>query len=142
MPGAAQKSAFSHLAQRTRQVMKTRRNYEDQLGQAVASWLRAQRPDCVWFHVVNEGKRSKAAGGIAKAMGMTAGVADYAFVLNGGQAAFIELKVGDNRLTVPQKIFADRVQALGGLFAECRSLDEVISTLKGWGVTWAGRARP
>lgn len=139
MPAAAKQTPFGQLVRTQRQTMKARRNYEDQLAQAVASWLTAQKPDCLWYHVPNGGWRSKAEAGRFKAMGVAAGVADYAFVLNGGQAAFIELKVGNNRMSVPQKIFADRVQALGGLFAECRSVDDVRTTLKGWGVTWAGQ---
>lgn len=113
---------------------------EDDLAKEVATalgWLCG--PDVLWWHTVNEGKRSKAAAGLAKAMGQLAGVYDYIFIwkllgMISPQVGLIELKAGKNGLSGPQVVFGSRAVMLGCRIAMARSLDEVIDTLAAWQV--------
>ena len=121
--------------------MPRRDNPEEQLQRAVVEWLRWTKPDVVWFFVNNGARLSKAQAGKAIGLGVLPGVADLAFVLPGGQAAFIELKVKGTYLSAVQRDFSTKVQALGAWYALARSIEDVEGTLKAWGVTFAhGRA--
>ena len=118
---------------------------EDHLTIACANLCRMVLAPCVRFaHVPNEGKRSKAAGGKAKAMGMLAGFPDLWFGWPMGQTGYIELKVpgGPGKrpgaLSPAQKEFRDWCRASGHLWMECRSIAEVYATLKGWKVPLKG----
>lgn len=81
-----------------------------------------------WFHVPNQGKRSKATAGLFKGMGLLAGVTDIVLVSGqpggGGRVAFLELKAptGKCRLREGQEEFRDMCQALGIEWAEENSL--------------------
>ena len=112
---------------------------EERLQRSVAAALVMCRPENVVWYAVPNSPRNPVAGARLKAMGMRAGVADLAFVIE-GQAFFIELKVekshegGRTYLEPEQRQFRDDVQQAGGYFALCRSLDEVMRALRGWGV--------
>jgi hypothetical protein len=107
---------------------------EDRLHRSVAEYLRTVHPDLVWYHPANGGWRSAREAGKLKAMGVLAGVCDLAFILPGGQAAFIELKAAKGALSIPQKVFIERAERNKAWVAVCRSIDEVIATLADWGV--------
>ena len=80
----------------------------------------------VWFHVANEGKRSKIVACLLKAMGLHSGVSDYVFVWSGG-ALFAEIKVKGNSPTTNQKIFKKWCEEVGleyQVFYDCESLLE------------------
>ena len=62
-----------------------------------------------------------------------AGVPDFAFHWTDG-SGFIELKAGSNSLSPAQKNFRDKCVGLEIPFRVCRSLDQVITTLREWGV--------
>lgn len=111
---------------------------EDQLHKAVADYLRRVHPGLLWYHPANGGARSAREGAKLKAMGVRPGTPDLAFILPGGQAAFIELKTGTGRLHSAQEAFGRQAIAAQAWWALCRSLDEVIATLDEWGVK--GRA--
>lgn len=111
-----------------------------------------------WWHTPNEGKRSLTAGQIAKGMGLRTGFADFGFgfripgatrwvpALGKGegrgrheplpvvQMAVIELKRADggSGLSAYQQQFRDDCEAVGIWWAECRSVQEVDATLRGW----------
>lgn len=87
-----------------------------------------------WFHVPNQGKRSKATAGLFKGMGLLAGVTDIVLVSGqpggGGRVAFLELKAKDakgrdGKLSKPQEDFRDMCKALGIMWGEARTLEEV-----------------
>ena len=107
---------------------------EQELQIGVANMLRVSLPaDCFWTFINNGMGRSKAEGGIAKAMGQRAGVPDLLFVYR-GRALFIEMKAGKGKES-PTQIECHGLLAMAGApVATCRSVDEVIFTLKGWGV--------
>ncbi len=114
-------------------------NREEALQRAVVQLLTLCLPDnIVWFHVPNGEYRSKRTGAKLKAMGVRAGVADLAFVLPEGRAAFIELKAEGKYQTKVQRDFEGGVKRAGGLYQVCRSLEDVAETLSEWGVDIRG----
>ena len=90
------------------------------------------RPDVLWFHIPNGGLRSKAEAAIMKGLGTKPGVADLAFVLPGGRAAFLELKSGKGVLSEAQKAFRQSCIAAGAGWAMARNIDEALSVLDAW----------
>lgn len=68
-----------------------------------------------------------------KGLGVLAGVADLTVLWSDGQAGFIELKAGKGRLQDTQKAFRGALAERGHRWAECRSLEDVETTLKQWG---------
>lgn len=115
---------------------------EDALQIACADFCRlALDPSVIWHHSVNEGKRGKAAAGIAKAMGQRAGWSDFVLIWSNGAPfapipliGFVELKTLTGTLTDNQKTFRDDVKTIGTEWALCRSLAEFIAALKVFGV--------
>ena len=107
---------------------------EDILQMQVARFLKIAAPDLLWFHPANGGYRNPREAKKLKDMGVRPGVPDLAFVLPGGMSAFIELKAGKNGLQPSQKDFAQQATEAGSAWQVCRSLEEVESTLRAWGV--------
>jgi hypothetical protein len=89
--------------------------------------------DLIWFHPVNEGARSARTGAFLKKMGMKPGVPDFALVLPGGRAAFLELKQRKGRQSVEQKAFQLSCEQTGVPYRVARSPEEVSSILTEWG---------
>lgn len=89
--------------------------------------------ELVHFHVPNGEARSKVTGARLKALGVRPGVADFAMVLPGGRAAFLELKTPTGRASPEQRVFRCDAEAAGALYAIARTPEEVEATLAGWG---------
>lgn len=107
---------------------------EDILHRDVVRLLRyAARGDVIWFHVPNGEHRNPLTGARLKSLGVRAGVADLAFVLPGGQAAFLELKRARGRMSAAQGAFADACRTAGALHAVVDTIDDAIATLRAWG---------
>lgn len=115
-------------------------NREERIQRAVVQHLTLCLPENVVWYSVPNAPRNAVSGGRLKATGMRAGVADLAFVLPGGKSAFIEMKCekdhqGDRTyIDADQRAFRDQVRLAGGLYAVCRSSEEVMETLGSWGV--------
>jgi hypothetical protein len=92
-----------------------------------------------FFHPANGFKRSKAEAGIGKALGVRAGTPDL-IVFSAGRAFGLELKAPKGRVLPSQKEWAARAEQHGVPTAICRSLDEVLDALRGWGITNARAA--
>lgn len=80
---------------------------EDLLQEACVNYLQLQYPKVLFFHVPNEGKRTKFERFKAKVLGIKSGVSDLIIIepnrdFNG---LAIELKVGTNTPTLNQKKF-------------------------------------
>jgi len=114
---------------------------EDILQMQVIRFLKVAAPDLTVYHAANGGYRNPREAKKLKDMGVLPGVADLCFILPGGLAAFIELKVGKNPQTQTQKDFAVDVIAKGAAYAVCRSLEAVEETLRTWGVKLRARAQ-
>lgn len=110
------------------------RHLESALQKQVIKYIRLQYPHALSFAVPNGGKRGKGEAAIMKAEGVLAGVSDILVFWQGGRGA-IELKVGKNAESDYQKAFAARWQALGGHYAVCRSLDDVIEVMHSWRIS-------
>lgn len=109
------------------------RHLESALQKQVIGYIRLQYPHTLSFAVPNGGKRGKVEASIMKAEGVLAGVSDILLFWHGGMGA-IELKIGKNTESDYQKAFGARWLEIGGHYAVCRSLDDVISVMRAWGI--------
>jgi hypothetical protein len=85
----------------------------------------------VWTACLTGTHLSRQARSRARAMGVKRGFPDLQFLFPDGVTRYIELKAGAS-LSPEQKDFRDRC-APHGIFAVCRSVDEVATVLRGWG---------
>lgn len=86
----------------------------------------------VWFHVPNGGRRGKVTTAVYRMLGLIPGVADYAFLWDGG-CGVIEVKAGRGRLEDSQKHFRVWCERTGVPWALCYSADELNEQLRAWG---------
>lgn len=90
------------------------------------------------FSIPNGGKRSKLAGGIQKAEGMRAGVADLFLAVPKiisniiCHGLFIEMKTTKGTQKDTQKEFQKAVEAQGYKYVICRSFDEFKIIIEGY----------
>ena len=110
------------------------RKLEEGLQRCVADFLRRGCPGLIWYAVPNGGLRNKRVAADLKRQGVKAGVPDLAFVLPGGRAAFIELKVGKNDTSDAQESFMLDAEGVGAVCEVCRSVEDVRDVLVMWGV--------
>lgn len=92
----------------------------------------------ILHHSHNEGRRSKADAGTAKAMGQQPGFADL-IILYLGVVYFIEFKSGDGEQTPDQVRFEAGLHETGfTYYTIIRSVDEFVSALSRWNLAKAG----
>lgn len=111
-----------------------RDNPEQRLQIAVKEYLGWCLPaEILWTaSLAGHGKMSMHARNKAKAMGLKPGWPDLQFLFPDGVTRYIELKSDTGRLQPEQVAFRDRTEP-HGVWALCRSVDEVAATLRGWG---------
>ena len=109
---------------------------ERQIHLVVADYLtKTEKLDgFMWFHTPNGGHRTQANGGLLKAMGMKAGIPDIC-IIKGGKSHWIEIKTRTGRASPVQSEMSKQLIEAGCVYAICRSLDEVVVALRGWGIT-------
>lgn len=118
----------------------TRSTAERRFTIVVADYFRRVLPDeILWSHFPAGENREAQTGALLKRMGLQPGWPDFILVLHDGIAGFIELKIGDGRLSPDQREHERKAQKLGARWAECRSLAEVEAVLDMWGVPLKGR---
>ena len=143
----------ARLLSRGKLNWRWRLGHEDKLSIEIADTLRNLSMDGllngVFCHLPNEGKRHKITGEILRAMGMITGAPDFVFIGAWG-GGFIELKAPELRMASPKtgKSIIKRPQGElteaqqdfqawcigeGAKHAVCRSVDEVLDTLRAWG---------
>lgn len=116
------------------------RGPEEQLHRAVVQLIRAAMPvppsGPYWFHPHNEGKRSKAEAGTARAMGQRSGNPDLWFVWHGEDRRpfAIELKAPGGYPTKNQRQAFEEITGAGAGHYICRSVEEVGQALSAEGV--------
>jgi hypothetical protein len=111
-------------------------NSEDQLQEAIISVWRNHTPRDEWFrlfHPANGGQRNAIEAAKFKRMGVVAGIADLVCLLPDSKVGFIELKFGKNGTSIHQDDFARFCKNSGYPYALCRTVEEALDTLKGWG---------
>lgn len=110
-----------------------RANPEARLQISVKQYLNVCLPsDIQWTASLTGVNLPPASRARAKAMGVRRGWPDLQFLFPDGVTRYIELKTKVGTLTPEQRDFRDRC-AEHGIFAVCRSLDEVAETLQRWG---------
>ncbi len=124
--------------------MGTKRdNPEMRLHMAILPFLQAVLPreaaDTL-IHVPNGEKRSPATGALLKRMGTKPGVEDLQFIWAGRLHA-IEVKPEGEYQSRVQKAREAAVVAAGGVYAICRSTDDVRETLAEWRIPTRETAR-
>lgn len=122
---------------RTNAARRARRTPEQDLQIAIVQGLRAALPrPWIVAHYPAGGYRTKAEGGILKAMGTVAGFPDLMIlgemVQDGPTAFFIELKADASEPSEVQKDCHKRLRYLGFEVAVCRSWEQVVVTCKQW----------
>ncbi len=112
------------------------KSYEDLLSEALNQYCALMlKPNVIYFHVPNEGKRSPAYGKKLKDMGLKAGVFDWWFIEPQTQIArCMELKANKNKLTPTQIDFKTKCDDAGVDYAVCYNLEECEASLKAWGL--------
>jgi hypothetical protein len=120
--GKAHSSGEWHRPERQGKLM---RNPETRLHAAVVRYVRAICPECRIWHPANGGKRSKETARLMAALGVERGTPDLVLMGPDRVIGFIEVKVGDGKLTDEQDSF--RMDCIRWGFAYCiaRSLDDV-----------------
>jgi hypothetical protein len=111
---------------------------EQLIHQAVVKHLRLRGADgVVFFHVPNGahfgGRRGRVQGGIAKSLGVRAGVSDI-IALHRGKLHALEIKGPGGKPTPAQISFIHDVREQGGLGAIANGIDEALHTLENWGL--------
>lgn len=103
---------------------------EEELQKAVVRYLRFAVPDGVWWCASLSGIRLPIhVARRMKDLGMTRGAPDLSFILPDGRTAYLELKSSEGSLSPAQKRVRDLVSPTG-LWAVCRSLDDVEAALR------------
>lgn len=113
------------------------KHYESALQIQCVKWFRLQYPKEVIFAIPNARKVGIRMGGILKAEGVTAGVADLFIMAPGlsdkGQeidvfyGLFIEMKYGVGKQSPEQKAFQKHCERKGYKYVVCRTIEEFIN---------------
>lgn len=113
---------------------KPRDNPEQRLQIAVKEYLGWCLPEEVLWtaSLAGHGRMTMHARNKAKAMGLKPGWPDLQFLFPDGVTRYIELKSDVGSLQPEQRAFRDRSNP-HGIWALCRSVEEVETTLRGWG---------
>lgn len=106
---------------------------EESIHKTVIEWIRLHNLiSPLVIHIPNQGIRTKRFGGILKAMGMRAGVADLFIAMgcHNYHGAWIELKSEKGKLSPVQQSFLHDMRTQNYFVAVCYSVDEAIATIK------------
>lgn len=91
-----------------------RRSPEAELQRFIVQTLKLFGVDgLIYFHVPNQGKRTKWSGAELKRLGLLPGVPDLAIILPGARIAFLELKSLDGVLSPAQVAFGETCYLAG-----------------------------
>lgn len=112
-------------------VQQVREEHEIQV--SCIKWFRLQyrQYEKILFAIPNGAYKSKAAAGMMKAEGLTAGVADLCLALPRGRygALYIEMKQKGNYQQANQKEWEKECLKAGNLYVVCRSIEEFMKAV-------------
>jgi hypothetical protein len=112
---------------------------EFQLHCAVADTVRRWiMPNWIFTHIANGEYRDPVTAARLKRMGVVAGWPDLVFFGPQGQVRFVELKAKGGRLSEAQAAVASHLVAAGHGYLCSDSFDDVVVTLKDWGIVRSG----
>lgn len=104
---------------------------ESQLHKSVVDWLALHQLDCFWT-TLEHGANGVARATKNKRMGVAGGLPDMMFIRK-GHVFFIELKTKKGSVKQQQRDCHDAIYERGGGHTRiCRSVDDVIGTLRAW----------
>lgn len=110
---------------------------EEQICVGFANTLRvatfAGKLTCLWLHLPNESKRSRAAGAILRAMGLVPGAPDYLFA-RGDATYFLEFKTAKGKQNSNQTAFQRWCETVNVPYVLVRSEAEALKQLQDWGL--------
>lgn len=108
---------------------------ESPIQKSIVNFLQAALPENALFYAIpNEGRRSPQQAGLAKAMGLRAGMPDLGLV-HEGRAFFLEVKDPKRgRLSKSQSETIPQLRAAGAGVAIVTSPEEVEHQLRAWGI--------
>lgn len=110
-----------------------RKQEEAELQKAIwQHWLIRGNPNAIMYAVPNGEHRSKSTGARLKAMGVVAGVSDFAVVMPDGRAGFLELKLVSGSLSRAQLDFQARCHRLGIWHHVAYNVDDALRVLEAW----------
>ena len=104
---------------------------ESEIQAACVNWFRLKYPQYVIFSVPNGGSRNLLEAVHLKSEGALAGVADL-IALAPSALLFVEMKTKKGKQTQHQKVFEEKVCALGFRYCVCHSLEEFTLTIEKW----------
>ncbi|WP_089177116.1 VRR-NUC domain-containing protein [Bosea sp. AS-1] len=102
--------------------------------QLVAIIKQYLRPNVLFWHTPNGGKRDKRTARLMKCMGVLPGVADLIFIQPGPKVDFVEIKEGDGRMSSDQERFMEASQRSDCSYYCATGFDEAIAVLNSIGV--------
>ena len=113
-------------------MTRRRSSSEAQIQDAVVAHLRLRaKPDVVFLHPANGGKRDVREAVRFRRMGVLAGASDL-LLWHRGHAFALELKAPGGRLSDAQLEFLARFNDAGGHSAVAQGLDRALAVLEGW----------
>jgi len=124
------------LVERDRSYPAKRQRNEDRLQCDVVAYLRLVLDPKRYLVVAvrNEGKRSKAEGALAKAMGLIPGIPDLVIIGPLCAAYWVELKSDTGKLSAEQDAVRLWMVGNGVPHAVCRSVEQVRAALVAWNI--------
>jgi hypothetical protein len=99
---------------------------------------RWKNPGWIFCHFASGERRDMVTAARLKRMGVVAGFPDLVFFGPHGQVRFVEIKVKRGRLSPAQAAVASHLVAAGHGYLCSASFDDIVLTLKDWGVLRAG----
>jgi hypothetical protein len=113
---------------------RRRASPEAQIQRAVCDHLHLRaKPDVLWLHCPNGGRRDARTGAMLKRMGVLAGASDI-LAWHQGNAFALELKSPGGRPSDAQLEFLARFNDAGGHSACAESVDRALACLEAWGL--------
>jgi hypothetical protein len=113
-------------------MTRRRASPEAQIQRAIIDHLHLRaKPDALWLHCPNGGKRSAREAAQFKRMGVLAGASDLLLWHNGNSFA-LELKAPGGRLSEAQLEFLARFNDAGGHSACAEDVDRALAVLESW----------
>jgi hypothetical protein len=107
---------------------------EAQIQRAVCDHLHLRaKPDVLWLHCPNGGRRDARTGAMLKRMGVLSGASDI-LAWHQGNAFALELKSPGGRPSDAQLEFLARFNDAGGHSACAESIDRALACLGAWGL--------
>lgn len=116
------------------------RQVEGEFQKQVMKLLKIMLPRKTWMTSIEHRGPGAARGRVLKGMGVVSGVPDI-LLLWEGRTHWLELKAPKGVVSNVQRVCHAELEQAGSPTAVCKTLDEVIAALRGWGIPLRADAR-